>query len=142
MRPMGGDGYPLVTVGGEPYWGDAIGQIPYAVGRFKHGLLESGENGTKATESEIISATLADGQKAAGGFWSYVTNTITFGTFSDESNNYDNHFILRGAHYASKRYNLYYTDRMNRNGKIRRHFNLYTSPVSPQSLSVPINSKP
>jgi hypothetical protein len=48
----GGQGYILVTVEGVPYWGDAIGQIPFAVDYFTDRLEKSGDP-KKAKEETI-----------------------------------------------------------------------------------------
>lgn len=87
----GAAGYFLVTVDGQPYWADAIGQIPFAVDTYRSNLESSG-NPRSAVEK-----TLATGQQHAGG-------SIVPGQQVDRTNNYDNYMILRGAIWASERY--------------------------------------
>ncbi len=89
----GADGYFLVTVGGMPYWNDAIGQIPFAVDTYRS-YLESNGNPVEA-----VKQTLATGQQHAGG-------DVQSGQQVDKSNNYDNYMILRGAIWASERYKM------------------------------------
>jgi len=85
-----GDGYFLVTVDGEPYWGDAIGQIPFAVDKFTDDL-ESTGSVESARES-----TIATGQRFGDG--------SLLGGESDDSNSYDNAMIRRAISWAAKRY--------------------------------------
>lgn len=87
----GADGYFLITVDGYPYWSDAIGQIPFAVDYFTD-IYE--DNGNK---EKSIMMTIQKGREYGEG--------KLFGGKTDNSNNYDIYFILRGAKWASKRYN-------------------------------------
>jgi hypothetical protein len=84
----GGDGFLLVTVDGMPYWGDAVGQIPFATNKAKDEI-KSGENKYTATVT-----TIKAGQKYGDG--------ELFGGTPDFSNSYDNYFILRGALYGTE----------------------------------------
>jgi hypothetical protein len=86
----GGSGYLLVSVDSVPYWGDAIGQIPFAVNCFKNKLQE-----TSGDINSAVIETIKVGQKYAEG---------TVSGKSDNTNSYDNLMILRGALWASKRY--------------------------------------
>ncbi len=79
----GADGYLLVTVADVPYWADAVGQIPFAVDK----VTDEIENG-KST-NEAISKTVKVGKE-------YGEGKIVGGK-TDNSNSYDNYFILRGA---------------------------------------------
>jgi hypothetical protein len=79
----GGDGFLLVTVDGMPYWGDAVGQIPFAADKVTD-LIEDGTSMTYA-----IKNTIQTGQKYGDG--------KIIGGKSDYSNSYDNYMILRGA---------------------------------------------
>lgn len=88
----GADGYLLVTVDGQPYWADAVGQIPFAVDYYTD-RLEDGDS-----KSQAVSATVQKGREYAEG--------KIFGGTTDNSNSYDNYFILRGALYASEKYIL------------------------------------
>ena len=88
----GANGYFLVTVGGDPYWADAIGQIPFAVDYFTDMYMLDGDK-----EAAIIK-TIQKGKEYGEG--------KLFGGKTDNSNTYDNYFILRAALWASKRYTL------------------------------------
>jgi len=98
----GADGYFLVTVDGQPYWADAIGQIPFAVNSYKNKYSSTGNKAASSFE------TIALGRKYSEG--------KLFGNVLDNSNSYDNYFVLRGVKWASKRYgrnpdgSLYKTD--------------------------------
>ncbi len=92
---VGADGYYLVTVGGKPYWADAIGQIPFAVDKFTDELLKNKGN----TELSIRN-TINSGRE-------YGEGKLVGGT-RDNSNTYDTYFILRGALWAKQRNILLY----------------------------------
>ncbi len=79
----GADGYYLVTVDNMIYWGDAIGQFPFAVNR----VTDKIEDGS--TSDEAIAETVQTGKKYGEG--------KPVGGKTDNSNTYDNYFILRGA---------------------------------------------
>jgi hypothetical protein len=85
-----GDGYLLVTVNGQPYWADAVGQIPFAIDYFTDRLIIHG-NRTKA-----IRETIQKGREYAEG--------KLIGGQTDNSNRYDIYFILRGALFAADKY--------------------------------------
>lgn len=87
----GADGFFLVTVGGEPYWSDAIGQIPFAIDYFTDVYEDNGD------KKKSIKMTLLKGMEYGEGEF--------FGGDTDVSNTYDNHFLLKGAKWAAKRYN-------------------------------------
>lgn len=87
----GADGFFLVTVGGEPFWSDAIGQIPFAVDYFTDVYEDNGD------KQKSINMTMQKGMEYGEG--------KLFGGETDNSNTYDNHFLRRGANWASKRYN-------------------------------------
>ncbi|MCT4535171.1 hypothetical protein [Halodesulfovibrio sp.] len=78
----GADGFLLVMIDRLPYWADAVGQLPFAVGiyRFKRNL------------EKVIRI----GMEYATGLPGPV----------DTSNEYDNFFILRGALFAKKMYSF------------------------------------
>ena len=88
----GADGFLLVTVNGQPYWPDAIGQIPFAVDYFTD-QLESHGNVDRA-----ILETIKSGREYGEG--------KIFGGTAENGNIYDIYFILRGALYASHRYSI------------------------------------
>jgi hypothetical protein len=86
----GADGFLLVTVDKTPYWADGVGQIPFAVGTFKH-YLKKGYN-----EADSIKYTLLEAQKHATGNIIPTAPVIV--------NEYDDYFVLRGAIWASRKY--------------------------------------
>ncbi len=86
----GANGFFLITVDGEPYWHDAIGQIPFAVDYFTD-IYE--DNNSKDAS---IRQTIVKGKEYGEG--------KIFGAETDNSNTYDNYFLLRGALWAANRY--------------------------------------
>ncbi|CAN5486779.1 hypothetical protein BH10ACI1_BH10ACI1_06750 [soil metagenome] len=88
----GASGFVLVDVGGTPYWADGVGQIPFAVGSFKSELKDGN------SEEGAIKATLLSAQK-------HSTGNI-FPTDPVISNQYDDYFVLRGAIWASRKYDV------------------------------------
>ena len=86
----GADGYFLVTVDGQPYWSDAVGQIPFAVNSYKNKYSATGNKATSIFETMALGRKYGEGK--------------LFGGTPDNSNTYDNYFVLRGAIWASKRY--------------------------------------
>ncbi|MCJ8170458.1 hypothetical protein [Atopomonas sediminilitoris] len=88
---QGGDGYLMITVGGLPYWTDAIGQIPFAVDTFKMRCEELGD------EDRAILATVKTGMEWGDG---------TLLGEKDYNNSYDNFMVLRGALWASDNHQL------------------------------------
>ena len=79
----GADGYLLVTVDDMPYWADAIGQIPFAVDKV------TDEMGNGKSANDAITETVKVGREYGEG--------KLIGGKADNSNTYDNYFILRGA---------------------------------------------
>ncbi|MBL7635581.1 hypothetical protein [Atlantibacter hermannii] len=77
---QGGDDYLMVMIEGQPYWSDAIGQIPFAVDTYR--------------SLHNIECVIKTGMKWADG---------TFSSETDRTNRYDNFFLLRGALFASKK---------------------------------------
>jgi hypothetical protein len=123
MSKDGADGYYLVTVGNYPYWSDAIGQIAYAVDFFTDNYLLTGEKGPS------IRKTVQKGKEYGEG--------KLFGGKTDDSNTYDNYFILRGSLWASKRYSLEVTKRPLRSDKRK----LKRTNYSPDKLQTPISKE-
>jgi len=87
-----GDGYLMVTVGGEPFWTDAIGQIPFSVNKFTDELEKTGN--AKIARQKTIEAgqTFGDGNVIGGE--------------SDNTNSYDNAMIKRAINWAEKRHKV------------------------------------
>nr|WP_294860817.1 RHS repeat-associated core domain-containing protein [uncultured Fluviicola sp.] len=88
----GADGDFIVTVGGDPYWADAVGQIPFAIDAYTD-FLVSGKDFEKAVYSTVYT-----GEK-------YGSGELVGGT-ADFSNSYDNYMILRGALWAAHNHKL------------------------------------
>ena len=117
-----GDGYLMVTVDGETYWTDAIGQIPFAVDKFTDEL-ESTGSVSKARQS-----TMEAGRKFGDG------NVI--GGESDYSNCYDNAMIKRTINWSEKRYKA-----SEGSGWFGDNYDLQRTNHSPSNLSKQSNEK-
>ena len=102
-----GDGYLLVTVGGFPYWADAIGQIPFALNNYRNNLKAFANYNTAAKETIRIGMKFGNGN---------ILSSI-FGS-SDNSNSYDNEMIRRAVQWSSKRYKIIGRNPWNRNAII------------------------
>jgi RHS repeat-associated protein len=109
-----GDGYRLVDVGGEPYWADAIGQIPFAVDKFTDELEATG------SVAKARQATIETGQQFGDGT----------GLNSDKSNGYDNAMIRRAINWAAKRYKT-----VEGSGWFGDDYDLQKTKHSPSNLS-------
>ena len=120
MSKDGAAGYYLVTVDKYPYWSDAIGQIAFAVDYFTDSYLLTGEKGPSIRKTVQKGREYGDGK--------------LFGGKTDNSNTYDNYFILRGALWASNRYILEVTKRFLRSDKKE----LKRTNYSPNKLEAPI----
>ncbi|VDR26617.1 Uncharacterised protein [Raoultella terrigena] len=81
----GGDGFLLSLIDNIPYWSDAIGQIPFAVGTYR--------------AFHSIKATID-----AGMVWATGKPLDALMQKTDSTTEYDNFFVLRGALYASKKF--------------------------------------
>lgn len=89
---QGAEGYLLVLVDGYPYWGDAVGQIPFAVDTFKDKLEGTGD------KEKSIEAVIKAGLEHGDG--SIIPST------ENDPNKYDNFMILRGALWASENHTV------------------------------------
>ena len=112
-----GNGYILVTVGGMPYWTDAIGQIPFTLNEFRNCLKYYGDYDLAEKETLRIGKKFGDGN--------------FLGT-SDNSNSYDNEMIKRAIKWAKSRYKISGTDSWNKNAIIEK------TSYSPNNLSKPL----
>lgn len=83
------EGYLLVIIDNNIYWGDAIGQIPFTVNCMKNYIIKYEGNYDKAIKETIIT-----GMEFGAG--------IPFTT--DDSNSYDNYMILRGCLWSKKKF--------------------------------------
>lgn len=117
----GADGYLMVTVGGKPYWADAIRQIPFATDYFTDKLAETGNYSTS------VNSTLQKGMEYGEG--------KLFGGSTDKSNTYDNYFLLRGALWAGQRYKA---GNLNK-GLFSNNFDLNKTNYSPSNLGLNIS---
>jgi hypothetical protein len=88
----GGSGYLLVLVDGEPYWADAIGQIPFAVDTFRGALEKSGDPESAIAKTVDTGIAYGDGNPLIPS--------------ADLTNEYDNYMVLRGALWASENFQL------------------------------------
>lgn len=81
----GGDKFLLSLIDNVPYWSDAVGQIPFAVGTYRtfHTIKATVETGMTWATGNPIDAILQN---------------------SDSTNEYDNFFVLRGALYANRKF--------------------------------------
>ena len=86
----GADGYFLVTVDGRPYWSDAVGQVPFAINKFRDELLKTGDY-SLSRERTIVA-----GQKYGNGNPLFPT--------ADNSNSYDNAMIQRAVNWGTGAY--------------------------------------
>ena len=98
----GAKGHILVSMQGIPYWADAVGQIPYAIGVYRNALhnisisLESAEQ--KVTDNKYY---FYDGDYIKGVLRKMGVLPIP----QDELvNNYDNKMVDRGLNFAQKKY--------------------------------------
>ncbi len=112
-----GDAYLMVTVGGMPYWTDAIGQIPFAINKFKNEL-----ESTKGNVALARQITIEAGQQYGDG--------SIFGGKSDFTNSYDNAMIRRAINWGEN-YFYYNSDK---EGVFRRYY-------PPAELSKPSNQQ-
>jgi hypothetical protein len=114
----GADGYFLITVGGKPYWADAVGQIPFAVNNATNVLKEKGDPTTAIKETITTGQTHGQGQLIGG--------------TPDTSNTYDNYMIMRGAKWATLIYDI--GPKTNGGYELKRRFD-----VPPERLANPID---
>ena len=116
-----GDGYLLVTVGGFPYWADAIGQIPFALNNYRNNLKAFANHNTAAKETIRIGMKFGSGD---------ILRSI-LGS-SDYSNSYDNEMIKRAVQWSRQRYKIIGINQWNRNAIIS------TTNYPPMMLSKPL----
>ncbi|PJG59529.1 hypothetical protein [Aeromonas cavernicola] len=114
----GGNGFFLVMIEGMPYWTDAVGQIPFAIDTYRllHSVPGVVKVGIEWGPGEVMA-------RVKGDF--------------DNTNKYDNYFILRGALYAKRKY--VYNTTPNSSGtypaiRVTEHINR----INPNELATPI----
>lgn len=88
--PVGGDSYLMVMVGGDIYWADAIGQIPFAVNTYRKYFQE-----VKDKDLAIIRTVKTGIEYGDGNPWM---------PRADSTNEYDNYMVLRGAVWAAENF--------------------------------------
>lgn len=126
---LGGDGYLMVLIDGQPYWADAIGQIPFAVDTYRHHLEKSGDVEKSIAETIKTGIAYGDGNPLV--------------PRADLTNEYDNYMILRGALWASENFKLSKQNRTIEGNIGGRTYELTTSiyaPFSDQRLKDPIDT--
>ena len=100
--PKGAKGFILVSMEGIPYWADAVGQIPYAIGVYRNLLSGISTSIDEAREKVIYygycfhDGNAIDGMLRASG----LSETPKEATIND----YDNTMILRGVNFAQRKY--------------------------------------
>ena len=100
--PKGAKGFILVSMEGIPYWADAVGQIPYAIGVYRNLLSGISTSIDEAREKVIYygycfhDGNAIDGMLRASGL-SEIPKEATI-------NDYDNTMILRGVNFAQRKY--------------------------------------
>lgn len=119
------DGFLLVTVGGVPYWTDAIGQIPFAVDTYRlHRVLPN-----ITSHDQAILATIETGRNHHTGNPIPTSNIPLKG-------HYDEFMIARGAIWASKRFKVIQVG-----GRYSSRKRLEETNWSPDNLAVPITDE-
>ncbi len=93
-HPLMGDGYLLSEVEGMPYWTDALGQIPYAVGTY---MLCSKVFTPFVQTKEFV----ANASVIKGGYLFSTGSIHDLFKPIDSSKSYDNMMILRGLKWAN-----------------------------------------
>lgn len=93
---LGGDKYLMVMVDNYPYWADAVGQIPFSINTYR----------SCQSIKDVVKVGIE---------WGPGDIKSRFEGKFDNTNKYDNYFVLRGALYASKKYS--YTIRKNAGGQ-------------------------
>lgn len=121
QSPEGADGYYLITVGQDIYWADAVGQIPFAVDYYTDELKKHGNSNI------AMSLTIQKAKEYGEG--------KLFGGKVDNSNTYDNYFVLRAVKYASEKYKLGTKDFFG-------GFTITKTSYSPSNLGNRISSAP
>ncbi|MEZ5324283.1 MAG: RHS repeat-associated core domain-containing protein [Verrucomicrobiales bacterium] len=92
----GGDGWLMVTVDQFPYWGDAIGQIPFAVDITKDNMRGVGKS--EQDKIRVVKQTLATARE-------YSEGNI-MGDNQNEGNDYDIYMVLRGAQWSYDKHDV------------------------------------
>ncbi|MBI4945936.1 MAG: hypothetical protein HY840_06000 [Bacteroidetes bacterium] len=125
----GAEGNYLVTVDGKAYWGDAIGQIPFAINQMRSNLQDGQSMGA------AIKNTIESGKNWGGGL---------FGS-ADNSKSYDNFMIMRGALFAAQRFTVLKipTTHYIEHGMKIESFNIHLNikPANSSFMGSPIDKK-
>lgn len=127
---LGGDGYLMVLVDGEPYWTDAIGQIPFAVDTYRDYLEKSGDVDKAIAETVNTGIAYGDGNPLM--------------PRADMTNEYDNYMILRGALWAAENFKLSKQKRTiegNIGGRTYEPTVTVYEPSSDQRLKYPVDAE-
>lgn len=124
----GADGFLLVLVEGIPYWSDAIGQIPFAVDTYRHHLERLGDVNRAIRATVETGITYGDGNPL-------IPN-------ADQTNEYDNYMVLRGALWAAENFQLSKQKRVvegNIGGRTLEQTLTIYNPSSDSKLRTPVD---
>ncbi|MEN8756082.1 MAG: hypothetical protein ACN4GG_06680, partial [Akkermansiaceae bacterium] len=119
-------GFLLVEVDGEPYWADAVGQIPFAVDTYRSHRIDMGKVAVDLTIQKVLDTAIkhADGNVILG-----FAKAVAKG-------HYDEFMVLRGAIWASKKYSFGYK----RTNRGRRFETLIAGPHPASELGNSIDA--
>ena len=100
--PKGARGFILVSMEGIPYWADAVGQIPYAIGVYRNSLEAPFAEQKDAEEAVIVNKyAFYDGNLPKGTLRKLGILSIPKDELAD---NYDNKMVDRGLNFAIQKY--------------------------------------
>lgn len=116
--PKGANGYVLVSIGGIPYWADAIGQIPFTIDYFTDRLEATWDYNKSEKETIKKAIEYGDGN--------------IFGAKADSTNSYDNAMVVRAINWAKKRYKIKKTETWYGDSKNV----MYKTDFSPQKMAI------
>jgi hypothetical protein len=95
----GADGYRLVSVDGQPYWADAIGQIPFAVDTYRSYRMQGLSHNDAAEQTLLKALQFHDG--SIGGSVARVSGLSSLPT---DTSQYDNLMVSRTVEWAQHRW--------------------------------------
>ena len=102
QSPKGARGFILVSMEGIPYWADAVGQIPYAIGVYRNLLSYAGPKDAKrgVIDNKYY---FYDGDPIKGKMRQIGILSIPKDELAD---NYDNKMVDRGLNFAIRKYKI------------------------------------
>ena len=102
QSPKGANGFILVSMEGIPYWADAVGQIPYAIGVYRNALQDISISLGSAKQKVIDNKyDFYDGSVLKGLLRKMGILSIPQDELAD---NYDNKMVDRGLKFAQRKY--------------------------------------